>query len=389
METDSLILIKGASYSNVKEELHQWTTLYIDDLGTDIVFNLYSSGKENHIIKVDERIDNDHFFYLVNYLGFSDNTRYKVNVEGFITASKYKQFINKKLMVYINDKDTEGDNVFAVTEDNETFKVDFGGKIKKIKTTKTYRHLHISDINLLSDPEIIKPDKKKIDKYKQEKSVNLLKKRFKIILLTVLILFVISIPLSFINKANFTFALCAFGVGFGAWFFLDYEMLRINKYYGYCFLIAFSFFIYCLLLQYIVKLQFINDINGFDILASIPISLLITQKPLRFCFKKIIGREPTTDRDARKLTADGVYSMLWILSTILCIYVLHTMTIGDDKNTIIYDKHHREYHFPAGSNSTIRDSTQIYIPDMPQALQDFTPHRLLREDELINRDSML
>jgi hypothetical protein len=350
---DGLILIKGTSYNNVKDALQQWIVLYADDLETDIAFGLCNLGMETHIIKVDERLDNDHFFYLVNYLEFPDNIRYKVNIEGFTTASKYKQFINKKIIVYIDDKDAEGDNVFVITEDNETFKVDFGGKVKKVKSTKTYKLPHISDINLLSNPEIIKPDKKKIAKEKQKKSQNRIKKRFKIILLIVLVLFIISIPISFINRENFSFVFYLFSVGLGAWFFLDYEMLRVNKYYGYCFLIAVIFLIYCLILQYIIKIQFINDINSFEITTFIPISFLIIQKPLRFCFKKITGREPTTERDARKLTADGVYSILCIISTILCICLLYTLINNEDKNPIIYKNNRFEYYFPSDIDSII------------------------------------
>jgi hypothetical protein len=176
----------------------------------------------------------------------------------------------------------------------------------------------------LSTPEVIKLHKKKITKKKQEKSANRLKKRFKIISLIVLGLFIISIPVSFINKDNFIFVICIFGVGLGCWFLFDYEMLRVNKYYRYCFLIALFFLGYCLFLQYIIKLQYINNLNAFEGIALIPISFLIVQKPLRFCFKKIIGREPTTENDARKITTDSIYAMSLIFATMLCVYLLYT-----------------------------------------------------------------
>jgi hypothetical protein len=311
-----IIIIKGGSYYNVKKTLQKWIQLYADDLKPNTTFELYKSGYGNHIIKADDKLDNDHFFYLVNHLYSIENIDFKIDIEGFTTASKDKQFLNKKLLVYM-DKDTKEDNVLVVTEDNETFKIDFGGKIKKVKRTKTYE---LPYINLLSTPEIIKSNKKRITQKKQEKSANRLKKRFKIISLIVLVLFVVSTPVSFINKDTFTLVICTFGVGLWGWFFLDYKMLRENKYYGYCFLIALFFLGYCFFLQYIIKLKYIDNLNSFDIVALIPISFLMVQRPLRFCFKKIIGREPTTERDARKVTADSIYALLLIFATMLCIF---------------------------------------------------------------------
>ncbi|MDR1198580.1 MAG: hypothetical protein LBK94_06160 [Prevotellaceae bacterium] len=71
-----------------------------------------------------------------------------------------------------------------------------------------------------------------------------------------------------------------------------------------------------------------------------------------------------------------------ILSMVLLFYSMYKFSTRDKDGNILYEmKHKREYHFPAGSDS-MRDSMQIYIPDMPPELQDAASYILWNEAEL-------
>jgi hypothetical protein len=125
-------------------------------------------------------VDSIKFYYLINYLYYPDNVGYKINIQGFTTANSHHILNNKKLLVYIPDKNTEHDNVFVVTEDNETFKIDFNGKITQVDDDQVYL---LPDLNFCSAPDIIRINKKRIADKIQKEDTNEIKKKFKIILI--------------------------------------------------------------------------------------------------------------------------------------------------------------------------------------------------------------
>lgn len=307
MTIDNLIIIIGGSYNDIKKALQQWIELYSEDLSTDLTFELYRNGRRNHIIKADDRLDNERFYYLINYLNYPEGIEYKIDIEGFTTVNEQKELQNQKILVYISANDTEGDNVFAVTSDNETFKIDFGGKVIRVNNIKTYK---TPDIPQLSNPEIIRPNKKQASNNRKEKSKDNPEKRFRIISLIALGLLIIS--LLTLLKDNHTFFKATFfvGMGLGVWFFGDYKMLQVDKYYLYCLFIAIIFLSYGLL----IKKQFSDSVLKLADLGSLyPISLLIVQKPLRLIYKKILKREPVIDRPPPTFW-DFIYTILLFLA---------------------------------------------------------------------------
>ena len=307
MTIDNLIIINGGEYNDVKKALRQWIDLYSDNLQNDLTFELYKNERGHHIIKADGKLDNERFYYLVNYLNYPEGIEYKINIEGFTTAKEQKELQNQKILVYISPNDTEGDNVFVVTSDNENFKIDFGGKIIRVNGNKVYR---VPDIPQLSNPEIIRLHKKQTANGKKEKSKDNLEKRFRTISLIALSSLIVS--LLALLKDNNTFFKATFflGMGLGVWFLADYKMLQVDKYYLYCFFIAIAFLSYGIL----IKRQFSESIITLPDLGSLyPISLLIVQKPLRLIYKRIFKREPVVDRPPPTFW-DFIYTLLLFLA---------------------------------------------------------------------------
>ena len=194
-----------------------------------------------------------------------------------------------------------------MTSDNETFKIDFGGKIIRVNGNKVYR---VPDIPQLSNPEIIRLHKKQTANGKKEKSKDNLEKRFRTISLIALSSLIVS--LLALLKDNNTFFKATFflGMGLGVWFLADYKMLQVDKYYLYCFFIAIAFLSYGIL----IKRQFSESIITLPDLGSLyPISLLIVQKPLRLIYKRIFKREPVVDRPPPTFW-DFIYTLLLFLA---------------------------------------------------------------------------
>jgi len=294
---ENFIVIKDSSYDDIKKALLQWIELYTDDLTFEVIFELYKINDETFLIKVDKRIENEDFNYLVNYLCYPEDFDYTFNTQGYTVAKNKElypsEIIGKKLQVYVPDDDKEYDIVYAQTEDHEIYKIEFKGKVYKINDLKAFNYPNI-DIGQLSKPEKIKLSKVDIkEKQKKTEIVNI-KKRFKIIpivigfilLLNILSLFVI------VNNSIGTITSNILIIGLGVWFFGDYKMLQINKYYNYSILIAILILAYANLIDYYLPYR----LDVIKLGGSSPLSLLIFQKPLRLIFIRLFKREPIVDK---------------------------------------------------------------------------------------------
>lgn len=307
---NNLITIKGGSYDDVKKALRQWIDLYSEELEIEISFDLFKNGRGSHIIKVDDRLDNERFYYLVNYLNFPEGIEYKIDIEGFAISLDQKELQNKKILVYISDKDTEGDNVFVVTEDNETFKIDFGGKVTKVIGNKTYK---LPDINLLNDPEIIRLNKKEYTKNREEKSKANITKRVKPIILAIFTLFLASY-LTFSNINTFLSINSAICFLVWGWLWIDYRLLQVSRHYFEVLGLSMVILIY----GYFLSEKYIHLHNAGLVKngAALPIFFLILQRPLRYTFKAVMKREPVVDTPAPTF-ADFVYIFILIMTTLI------------------------------------------------------------------------
>ena len=154
MFINNLILIKGDTYSQIKRLLQQWAELYANDIS----FEFYRLKDDSFAIKADDKLDNDRFNCLINYFDYPENDDYELDIKGYTTALNINGLCDvedlrgKKLMIYLSEEDTEFDNVYAVTESNENYKIDFIGTITYVDSIMTYQ---CPDVDLTSLPEII------------------------------------------------------------------------------------------------------------------------------------------------------------------------------------------------------------------------------------------
>ncbi len=269
MTTDNLILINGGAYNDIKKALRQWIDLYSKDLQDDLTFQIFKNGRGNHLIQADKRLDNERFFYLVNYLNYPENIEYKIDIEGYTKGKDKNELINKDLLVYISPTDKEYDNVFVATSDNKNFKVDFGGKITETRDKRLFKY---PPDTLLKNPETLTNNRKEIQQKEEKSNVKSIDKRFNILATIAFSLTLIGIilnqtsPLIFIK---FSFFL---GLGIGVWFFSDYKMLQSDRHYFYCLGIAIAYLLFIITNN--------GDFNKsvLDYGALYPLTLLIIQK---------------------------------------------------------------------------------------------------------------
>jgi len=75
-------------------------------------------------------IDFVHYCFFVNYLKYPNDIFYKADIKAWTTTRPgddwmTKEIVNKKVMLFVPDDDTEYDNVYLTTEDNIGYKMGF------------------------------------------------------------------------------------------------------------------------------------------------------------------------------------------------------------------------------------------------------------------------
>ena len=308
MSIDNLIVIKGGAYTDIKKALRQWVDLYSNDLQDGLTFQLFKNGHGNHIIQADDRLDNERFYYLVNYLNFPEGINYKIDIKGFTKGKDNNQLKDKDLLIYISQIDKEYDNVFVQTSGNENFKVDFGGKIIKGAERKTYSYP--TNLNLSISESIIVNKKREFNKL-TEKSNNKLERRFQIVSAIVLSAFILSFFL-FRKEDEFLTANNTISFAVWGWLTFDYKILQIDKLYFGSLGLVLAIFLYGLFLND----YFDENITMVESATTMPIFLLIVQRPLRLIFIKLMKREPKVENPAPSF-ADFVYIFTLWMATIL------------------------------------------------------------------------
>jgi len=302
---DNLIIIKGGAYNDIKKALRQWIDLYSKDLPDGLTFQLFKNGCGNHIVHADKRIDNERFYYLVNYLNNPEGIQYKIDIEGFTTGKVDDKLHNKKLLVYISPNDNDFDNVFITTSENKKFKIDFGGKILELNEGKNFQ---IPNSNYIGTPEIVTLNKNENIRHQNEASKKNIEKRFKIVSFIAITLFFLSLLISFYDTPTYIKATLFFGMGLALWFFSDSEMLQSDKHYIYGLVISVVFLGYTILVKNELNR---TDLQFVDLGAFYPLTLLIIQWPTRKIYLAIFKREPKVDK--RGKFADLIYTLILFL----------------------------------------------------------------------------
>ncbi len=310
--TENLIIIKGGSYFEIKKALGQWIKLYSKELQNDLAFQLFKKGDREHLILADKRLNNLNFFYLVNYLNYPEGIDYKIDIEAFTVGKDNNQLKDKKILVFIPQTDTKFDNVLVTTNENENYKVDFSGKITQTEIIKSFSE----PIDLiLENPETLKVNIKVIVKKNKNLNENIISKRFKILSVITVSMTVIGIIINRFDHQLFREFSFLLGMGIGLWFFTDYKMLQINRFYNYSFGIAIGYLFFVLS----INLEFYKSILYFGVLH--PLTLLLLQKPTRLIYKATLNREPVIERPPPTFW-DGIYTIILLISLAIIPFII-------------------------------------------------------------------
>jgi len=304
---EKFIIIKDCTKDELKTILNDWLVMDVEGFKSKLVFEIAEIKPNVFILKIDKSIDDTDFFYLVNYFAYPIDFTKTFEVAGYATATKHKTLQNKKIYVFLNEQDTEYDNVWVTTEDNVTYKFDFGGKFKKMNYENEYKALDISNLSIIYEQitinknELLEEQKRKED----EKSKRNLEKRFKIIST---ILFVV-IPSVFLMNKFFPYfqnemLMYSFAAALTLWFIEDYKNFYDIKRTLICVLL--SLLSFC----FYVKIQ-----NTFiTTLATIPLSTIIV---MLFAIKIFKEKLDYIEKKLDKL----FFLLVMVLSVLISVFV--------------------------------------------------------------------
>jgi len=318
----NLVIIKGNSYDNVKNSLELWLGSYTDNSELDgLSFELYKKNGTEFIIKVDEKLPNEFFSYLVNYLTYPEGLEGRMNVVGYTIISDNKIFSTEpagaEIMLFIPEDDKDYDNVYWVTRSGHVYKTDFGNRTTDMQAIKKFQEYNVN-LTELEPPEIFEC------KYEKNYEPEVIETeedgtkwvKFLAILTIVGILFSLvfySQPSAFIGIIE------AISFGLTCWFFIDYKTLQSNKLYNYYLLIAFGVFVFGYLVTRLdIFYKYFGDI---ELWTSLPIILLVCQKVIRLSFIRIFKREPALEKPVKSF-ADLIYLIVLIGSIVLVTVLL-------------------------------------------------------------------
>lgn len=119
MNIDKYIFIVEPTEEQLNSGLQELANLYADTGYTENIILLKSLKVENrYIVNFKNTPDFERFKYFVNFLQYPIETEYTAKVMGFWTVDKSDQIpghmIDKRLLLYVSEKDTAGDSVFAI-----------------------------------------------------------------------------------------------------------------------------------------------------------------------------------------------------------------------------------------------------------------------------------
>lgn len=301
----NIITIKNCDEQSVKKALNGWIDLYEESLDNGLKFKLLRQSDKSFLVEADKKLDNERFFYLVNFLQLSEGIEHEGSVEGLTKSEDNSKLEGKDILVYF-DKGDEFDTVKITTDNEEYFLYDFGGNITALEQGKSFAtplFFPVAELFSRITTRTKKPESIK-------KSKDAVTKRF--IILWSLIWLVSSILL-FHPPFDFTESDIKFWIAFSIviWLFSDYKVLQsfTRQILSFCLIL--------LLYQYV----FLEDLSALftstdrhKTLLILPISLLVVQLPLRLAFKALLKREPVIDKPSPSFQ-DFLYTFILLLGS--------------------------------------------------------------------------
>ncbi len=130
---DKIISIKNLPFDEVKTAVQDFTNQYQDKetIKYRPISKLYQTPDNQTFITFPFDIDFEIYCYLVNALVyFKENKKHHDDIFAWVTLKSSYEWItdnlnNQRIMIFIDKKDTQYDNVNFVTETGETYKIGF------------------------------------------------------------------------------------------------------------------------------------------------------------------------------------------------------------------------------------------------------------------------
>lgn len=142
----NFIIIDNVKEEDVKIILSNLASLYnetgfVEDVE---IFKENISGKI--IVTFSNLPDFVHFAYFTNYFCYpEDFDNWNTSITGFYKIQPIDSIenyvIGEWIQMYVSKLDKDFDNVIVVNSSNQSFKFDFGGKMKKLQMTEKVYHL--------------------------------------------------------------------------------------------------------------------------------------------------------------------------------------------------------------------------------------------------------
>ncbi len=312
MPLNNLIYITGGTRQQIKQALQDWIGMYAETLPTGFHFDLYKTAADSYCIKAKPDLENDGFFYLVNYLFYPIDINYQVEVIGYTTGEENFPFQGQQLFVFLASHDDEADNVYVTTAENATYKVSFGEQaIKPISPATPYQ----PPVQLtLEHPERITTTANKTREKPAfvEDELDDLERRFKLFYYLFFGIFIASPLMLFFDPIYFKHAFSVAGIGLGTWLLVDYKILRQSVYFFLC--LFFAAF-YCFLWIKAKDSFYLSDEYWINAASYFPLCVLSLQWSLRRIYLSLLNKEPVFDRHGT--FPELVYTLLLMFGSIL------------------------------------------------------------------------
>ena len=227
-------------------------------------------------------------------------------------------------MLFISDSDSEYDNVYWVTGDNQVYITDMGARTRKTESTVQFEN---PPINIHRIPaETLQPIKRLGREAEMDNtggSENKIATRFKILLIITGVLLLIGF---IYHGIDFVFSLKTYLlvlVGVTVWFGMDYRALQVVRFYNLAFILAAALVFYGYFFAFVNPSPQPHEQKPKDwIFTFFPLIFLSVQKPIRHIFKSILGREPVVGRPMPAF-ADFIYFiLLWLVSGLVLLAIV-------------------------------------------------------------------
>ena len=314
----NIIFVHGGKLKDVQRALEQWIDAYFSQMNNEFVFRLYRNGPAKYVIVADEKLENDLFYFLVNYIKYPVGIDYKVEVEGFTTGTERNILKGKDLFVFLPEVDREFDYVLVSTGDGESYRVKFNGKITDSPVARiVQKPVFIPS----SKPLLLNVPSKKRDKVRLEKEESIerrLKWMFGLFVSLHLVNFFVIRPFSQDRTISFENLPFFLSIGISLWLFWVYKVLQTNTRYLKCLGLVTGMLVYLIWLAQMKLLHISKEEASF---AIFPLFFLLIQWPLRFVFFWAMNREPIVERRPQYFS-DGLYSTVLILVSMFLSLIL-------------------------------------------------------------------